>query len=370
MHPSILSRLRPPGPYRFLNSRRGSGFRGRVITLSPVSVGAGRPTMNDVARHAGVGLKTVSRVVNGEPRVSRAMAERVRAAIDELGFRRNEGARLLRRGRTACVGMVLEDVADPFSSTLTSAVEEAARKNDFLLLTGGSGEDPEQERELTLAFCSGRVDGLVIIPAGDDHRYLEAEIAAGIAAVFVDRPAGRIEADAVLADNVGGARAGVEHLLARGHRRVGFIGDDERIFTAAQRLRGYRDALAAAHLPDDPALVAMGRIESEFVRAALDRLLGGPEPATALFTGNNRATVAVLRELAARDSAPALVGFDDFELADLLVPGVTVVAQDVAALGRTAAQVLFERLTGDPSPARTIELKTRVIPRGSGEIAI
>lgn len=326
--------------------------------------------MNDVARHAGVGLKTVSRVVNGEPRVSAAMVERVRASIEALGFRRHEGARLLRRGRTACIGLVLEDVTDPFSSVLTRAIERAAQANEFLLLTGSSEEDPERERELTLAFCAGRVDGLVVVPAGNDHRYLEQEIQGGVATVFVDRPGGEIDADAVLTDNAGGASAGVRHLVERGHRRIGYVGDDDGIFTAAERLRGYRMALSEAGLDYDPALVATGHPDPDFVHAAVDRLIESSEPATAVFAGNNRTTVAVLREFAARQRHPALVGFDDFELADLLTPAVTVVAQDADALGRRAAELLFRRLTGDPSPARTVEVPTRLIVRASGEFVI
>ena len=325
--------------------------------------------MNDVARHAGVGLKTVSRVVNGEPRVSPARVQKVLAAIDELGFRPHEGARVLRRGRTACVGLVLGDVADPFYSVLTRAVERAARAHGHLLFTASSEEDADQERQLVLALCAGRVDGVIVVPTGRDHSYLEPDVAAGISVVFVDRPVQGIDADAVLSANADGARAGVEHLIRHGHRRIAHLGDAETIFTAAERERGYRSALAAAGLPYDPALVAMGRADPEFVRAGLDRMLGGPDPATAVFTGNNRATVAVLRELAARaDRRTALVGFDDFELADLLDPGVTVVAQDAAILGRSAADLLFQRLGGDRSPARTVQIPTRLVPRGSGEI--
>lgn len=332
--------------------------------------GNARPTMNDVARLAGVGLKTVSRVVNGEPRVSNAMADKVRAAIEELGYSPHEGARLLRRGQTACIGLVMEDVANPFHSALAGAVEQAARANGFLLFTASSEEDPAQERELTLAFCARRVDGLVIIPAAAaDHRYLKPEIDAGVVTVFVDRPAVGIDADAVLADNVGGTRAAVAHLLQRGHRWIGYIGDAIEIFTAAERLRGYREELAASGLPFDDSLVAMGHPAPEFVHAALDGMLAGAEPATALIAGNNRATVAVLRELSARDQKPALIGFDDFELADLLNPGVTVIAHDPVALGKTAADLLFRRLQGYRGPAQTIEIATRLVPRGSGEIA-
>jgi LacI family transcriptional regulator len=326
--------------------------------------------MNDVARLAGVGLKTVSRVVNGEPRVSEAMAERVRAAIEELGYSPHEGARLLRRGQTACIGLLLEDVANPFYSALAGAVEQVARANGFLLFTASSEEDAAQERELALAFCARRVDGLVIVPAASaDHQYLEPEIEAGVIAVFVDRPAVGIAADAVLADNVGGTRAAVVHLLRHGHRRIGYIGDAAEIFTAAQRLRGYRDELVDSGLPFNESLVAMGHPEPQFVHAALDRMLAGPEPVTALIAGNNRATVAVLRDVSTRPKQLALVGFDDFELADLLNPGVTVVAHDPVALGRTAADLLFRRLQGYRGPVQTIEIATRLVPRGSGEIS-
>lgn len=203
-----------------------------------------RPTMKDVAARAGVGLKTVSRVVNGEPGVTPDTERRVQEAIEALGFRRNDSARVLRKGRTATVGLVLEDLADPFYGPLNRAVEEVARTHGALLINGSSAEDPDRERELALALCARRVDGLIVIPAGDDHRYLEPEIRAGVATVFVDRPAGRIEADVVLSDSFGGARDGVAHLIAGGHRRIGFIGDHPRIHTATERLRGYRAAMA------------------------------------------------------------------------------------------------------------------------------
>ncbi|OKI40806.1 LacI family transcriptional regulator [Streptomyces sp. CB03578] len=328
-----------------------------------------RPTMKDVAARAGVGLKTVSRVVNGEPGVTPDTERRVREAIDALGFRRNDSARVLRKGRTASVGLVLEDLADPFYGPLNRAVEEVARAHGALLIIGSSAENPDRERELALALCARRVDGLIVIPAGDDHRYLEPEIRAGVATVFVDRPAGRIEADVVLSDSFGGARDGVAHLIAGGHRRIGFIGDHAHIHTATERLRGYRAAMADAGLPVAGSWVSLGSTEPERVRAAARSLLTGPDPVTAVFAGNNRVTVTVVRVLAERTPPVALVGFDDFELADLLRPAVTVVAQDPATLGRVAADRLFHRLAGAALPPARTELPTRLIPRGSGEIA-
>lgn len=333
-----------------------------------------RPTMKDVAARAGVGLKTVSRVVNGEAGVSTDTERRVNEAITALGFRRNDSARVLRKGSTSSVGLVLEDLADPFYSPLSRAVEEVARAHGALLINGSSAEDPERERELVLALCARRVDGLVIVPASGDHRYLEPEIAAGVATVFVDRPPGRIDADMVLSDSFTGAREGVAHLIAHGHRRIGFIGDLPRIHTAGERLRGYRAAMADAGLPVAESWVAPGGTEAERVRADAARMLDGTdgaEPVTALFSGNNRVTVTLVRELAApgrRERPVALVGFDDFELADLLSPPVTVVAQDPADLGRNAAEMLFRRLDGADDEPRRVSRPTRLIVRGSGEL--
>ncbi|RFU85081.1 LacI family transcriptional regulator [Streptomyces triticagri] len=324
--------------------------------------------MKDVAARAGVGLKTVSRVVNGEPGVTPDTERRVQEAIDALGFRRNDSARVLRKGRTASIGLVLEDLADPFYGPLSRAVEEVARAHGALLINGSSAEDPAREQELVLALCARRVDGLVVIPAGDDHRYLEPEIKAGVATVFVDRPAGRIDADAVMSDSYGGARSGVAHLIAHGHRRIGFIGDQPRIHTAAERLRGYRAAMEDAGLPVDSSWVSLGSTDPVRVRDAAAAILDGPSPVTAFFAGNNRVTVTLVRVLAERRRRVALVGFDDFELADLLDPGVTVIAQDSAQLGRTAAERLFRRLDGGRSGTERSVLPTRLIARGSGEL--
>jgi LacI family transcriptional regulator len=339
-----------------------------------VGVHGVRPTMKDVAEAAGVGFKTVSRVVNGEPGVNAATAQRVRVAIERLGYRRNDSARVLRRGRTASVGLVIEDVADPFYSELTRAVEEVARANGSLVLAGSSAEDPERERELVQTLCARRVDGLIVVPAGTSHEYLLPDLAAGMAVVFVDRPAGDIDTDTILTANALGARAGVEHLIRHGHRRIAFVGDAPQVFTAVERERGYREALAAAGLPADDSLVFMGPPRLTPIRAVLEEMSRLAEPPTAVLTGNSRSTVAVLRSLASVDGGAggrrrlALVGFDDFELADLLVPGVTVVAQEPRQLGRIAAELLFRRLAGDHGPSQRIELSTRLVARGSGEI--
>lgn len=317
--------------------------------------------MNDVARAAGVSLKTVSRVVNGEPGVHPGTAERVLTAIDELGFRRNPSARNLRRGvETGTLGLVVEDLANPFSSVLARAAEEVARAHDRHVLIGSSGGDADRERDLALGFCARRVDGLMIVPTAQRHEYLSGPVEAGMPAVFVDRPAADLEVDTALLDNAGAARRAVQHLAAHGHQQIAFLGDSPEIHTAGERLRGFREACTAAGLRTD--LTSMGPHTPDTVAAAVNG------PATALVAGNNRITVLVLRALAGRAPRPALVGVDDFELAELLDPPTTVVCHDSWELGRTAAEMVFARLDGESAPPRRLELPARLLPRGSGEV--
>ncbi|MFB9907908.1 LacI family DNA-binding transcriptional regulator [Allokutzneria oryzae] len=326
--------------------------------------------MSDVARLAGVSIKTVSRVVNDEPGVHPATAERVLAAIERLGFRRNLSARNLRRGSsTGTLGVILEDVGNPFYSVLTRAVEEVARSQGRQVLTGSSDEDPGRERELALEFCARRVDGLIVVPAGMQHGYLVPEMQAGMPVVFVDRPAGDVVADTVLVDNIGGTAEAVKHLAAQGHRRIAFFGDAPDIFTASERLRGFREGCARSGVRYGEDLVFMGPHTEAGIAGLLDRALSGTEPATAVVSGNNRITVHMLRVLYHRPTRPALVGFDDFELADLLNPPITVVQHDASMLGRAAAELLFARLEGDSSPPRRVVLPARLVARGSGEVS-
>jgi LacI family transcriptional regulator len=325
--------------------------------------------MNDVARLAGVSIKTVSRVVNDEAGVHPETSQRVLAAIEQLGFRRNLGARNLRQGvTTSTIGLLLEDVSNPFYSGLTRGVEEVARQYGRRVLTASSDEDPVQAKELALEFCARRVDGLLVIPAGREHGYLAAEMRAGTPVVFIDRPAGDIAADTVLMDNIGGIARAVTHLAQFGHRRIAFLGDAPEIFTAAERLRGFREGCALAQIPFSPEFVAMGPHDRSSIDGFLDSSLHAADPATALIGGNNRITIEILRALATRPERPALVGFDDFELADLLDPPVTVIAHDPKVLGRAAADLLFARMRGDDSPPRDLVLPARLVPRGSGEI--
>jgi LacI family transcriptional regulator len=328
--------------------------------------------MRDVAALAGVAIKTVSRVVNGVTTVDPVLAARVNEAADKLGYRPNLTASNLRRsdGRTATIGMLVEDAANPFSAALTRTVENAARERGVLVLIGSLDEDPARERELVGALIDRRVDGLVIVPAGRDHSYLIKEQRAGTCLVFLDREPQLLDADAVVSDNRQGAINAVNHLLDAGHRRIAYLGDRASISTAVQRFAGYRHALELAHLEVDEEIVLHQASTVEAAIEATEQLLALPDPPSALFTSQNLVTIGASRALRTLGlhRTVAHVGFDDFPLADMLQPGISVIAQDIEALGKLAAEILFRRLDGDQSPSRTLTVPTRLIVRGSGEI--
>jgi LacI family transcriptional regulator len=337
--------------------RENEGNDGRVT----------RATMVTVAEAAGVSLKTVSRVINGEPGVRPDTVEKVRAASAALRYERNDLAASLRHGaRSYTVGLIIEDVANPFYSAIAQAVEESARVRASLLITASAREDPARERELVTALLRRRVDALLIVPAGTDHRYVRDSFDTKI--VFVDRPPAKTKADTVLGDNAAGARRAVEHLLSAGHERIAFIGDDLALYTASERLAGYRQALTTAGIDVDDALVATGNGTSAAARSAARAMLtlSRVRRPTAIFTGNNRCTVGVLHALEGRRPRVALVGFDDFELADLL--GLTVVRTDSYRVGQLAAELAFGRIDGDDRAPRRIVVPSELVTRGSGEI--
>jgi LacI family transcriptional regulator len=332
-----------------------------------------RATMKDVASLAGVSLATVSRVVNESDDVRPDLAERVRDAVAVLGYRRDLTASTLRRTDrlSSTIALIIEDVANPFFSAVHRGIEEVARTAGVLTFASSSDEDPVRERELAEAFGARGVDGLIVVPCGSDQGYLARERDSGTPLVFADRPPRFLDADAVVVDNAGGARAAVEHLLAAGHRRIGYLGDRPSLFTAVERRRGYREALALAGVSGDPALERHGLVDSDGAATAVNELLLGPDPPTALFTAQNLITIGAIRTLRSRGEQQrvALVGFDDVTLADMLEPGISVVVQDPYALGRRAAELLFSRLDGYDGDSRLDVLPTELVARGSGEIA-
>jgi LacI family transcriptional regulator len=352
-----------------------------MTTLSTASAAAAatpdsmraRPTMRDVAALAGVSLKTVSRVVNREDGVSDDLVAKVERAATQLDYRPNLTASNLRRSdrKTATWGLLLEDVANPFSSAVHRGVEEVARELGVAVFAASMDEDPERERELVATFSSRRVDALIIAPTATEHAYLANEARNGIAVVFVDRPAFGFDADCVVTDNRAGSAAATRHLIEHGHKRIAFIGDYASIATANERYQGYVDAMAAAGVQLRPEFVMRDVHDAAQAATVVHALLALNDAPTAIFAAQNLITMGTVEAL--RDSGAqhriALVGFDDFAMANLLDPGVSVVAQDPRAIGRLAATLVNERLANAGGPASVHVVPSVLIARGSGEIA-
>ena len=330
-----------------------------------------RPTLREVARLAEVSIKTVSRVINGETTVDPELAERVHRAARALDYRPNLTARNLRSsdGRTRTIGVLLENVANPFSSTIHRAIEDTAGARGFAVFAGSLDEDPVRERTLALALVSRQVDGLIVMPSGDDQSYLAGEQAAGLKLVFVDRSPRGLLADAVVSDNVAGATEGVRHLIAHGHRRIAFLGDKRTIQTATQRFDGYVAALREAGVAVDEQLVRWDLHDEHSAQQAVQELVEQQRP-SALFASQNLVTAGAIRGLRALELQHriALVGLDDFMLADLLEPAITVVSQDPRRIGALACELLFARIDGDESRPHTRPVEMTLRVRGSGEI--
>lgn len=329
-----------------------------------------RATIRDVAALAGVGIKTVSRVINHEANVSAATRERVEQAVVALNFTPNQGAGALRRGdrKTLTLGLLLDAVDNPFSAAIHRAVEAVAWERGTAVFGASFGEDPSRERALVEAFTRRRVDGLVLTTISDDHTYLQTELEQGVPVVFIDRPPRGIEADTVLTDNRAASVTAVRHLLTHGHRDIAFLSDDLGVSTARERHLGYRDALGEAGVGEGPVRPGLRSVEAAY--EAVRDLLQGPDRPTAMFTSQNLVSIGGIRALhdLGLQHEVAMVGFDDVFLADMLEPALTVVAQDPGEMGRTAAVRVFARLDGDDSPAATSIVPARLVVRGSGEI--
>jgi LacI family transcriptional regulator len=333
-----------------------------------------RATMKDVAALARVSLKTVSRVINDEPTVNPELAERVRRAATQLQYEPNVGASALRRTdrRSSQIAVLLQDLANPYSSTVYRGVEDIAVARGVSVIGGSFDEDPQREYELTRLMIRHRVDGVIMVPASHDQHYLRREQEAGVAFVFIDRPPSMLQADQVLSASRDGARLAMKHLVSYGHRRIGYLGDLQSIYTAQERYAGYRLALRDAGLEFDERLVRLDLHSTPAAEAAASELLATATPPTAIFAGQNLSTIGAVRAIRARGRQyeVAIVGFDDFVLADLLEPAISVVAQDPALIAREAAGLLFARLDGATFEPRTIVTPTTLIARGSGEIRV
>lgn len=328
--------------------------------------------MKQVALLAGVGMKTVSRVVNSEPNVTPATAKRVWDAIRTLDYHVDMQAGSLRRagGRTRTLGLLISSVDNPFAGGIHRAVEDVSLRHGVSVFASSLEDDPAREVMAVREFMRRRVDGLVLTTASPDMSYLTSTAQQGLPIVFVDRAPAGIQADVVASDNRDAAALATRHLLERGHRRIALIADRPTIQTAAERRQGFLDELGRAGVPTGDVHVVSGVHDETESQRAMTALLAGPNPPTAVFSAQNLITVGVLHALraAGKERTVALVGFDDLPLADLLDPGITVIAQDSHTIGRLAAERVFRRLAGEQLALELTVVPTRLIERGSGEI--
>jgi LacI family transcriptional regulator len=325
-------------------------------------------TMADVARLASVGKMTVSRVLSGSAKVSSDTAERVQRAVRILNYQPNELARSLRSVHSRTIALILPYLYDPFFATCAHAVSTVATRHGYSVLITTSDEDAEVERKQAALMLRRRIDGIIIIPAPGEDDYLRGEDFANVHVVTLDRPAPHSRFDSVLVNNRAGARAGVAHLIGHGHQRIVFLGLSKALFTMQARYAGYREAMTqAGREPDSYIECKSGDDTVTIVHA----LLTGSRPPTALFAGNNLTMRYLLHALnTLRIEIPgqiALAGFDDFDIADVLQPALTVVRQPVYQIGEMAANLLFQRIARgeQPSKGNRVVLPTELVIRRS-----
>jgi LacI family transcriptional regulator len=325
----------------------------------------GKSILRDVALGAGVSLRTASRVLNDDPRVADATRSRVRDVMKELRYTPDLMARSLRAGTDATIGLVVESIADPFFSELVAAVESVTSEAGKSVLVASHHGDPEHERRIVGQMLERRVSGLLIVPTGSDHSWLQG---AGAPLVLVDRPAPGLDADVVGIDDREASFDAVAHLIAYGHRDIAYVGDYPHVATSAARLTGYREAMAANGLPVSDELVRASCPTAQTAGAAMSLLLAGDRPPTAVLSAATRCSLGVVPALHEhRRTDVALVGFGDFAMADMLVPAVTVVDHSAAAVGQAAAARLALRISEPGLASESLHVAVRLIERGSGE---
>jgi len=325
-------------------------------------------TMADVAKLAGVGKMTVSRLLSGSANVSRDTAERVQRAIRMLNYQPNELARSLRSVHSKTIALILPYLYDPFFATCAHAVSTVANAHGYSVLITTSDEKSEVEQKQATMMLRRRIDGMIIIPAPGEDDYLRADEFSKIHIVTLDRPAPHSRFDSVVVNNRAGARAGVAHLISHGHSRIAFLGLAHTLFTMQARYTGYKDAMSAAALPAQSYIECASPEETV---STVHSMFTGANPPTALFAGNNLTMRYLLHALnTLRIDIPghiALAGFDDFDIADVLQPALTVVRQPVYQVGEMAANLLFQRISSGEYPLKgnRIVLPTELVIRRS-----
>ncbi len=328
-------------------------------------------TLSEVAREAGVGTTTVSRVINGGLGVDPRTLERVQTAIRTLGYMPNQAARILKGDRTRTIGFVIPSIADPFFASCAEAAQAIARKNDSLLIVLTTQNEVRTELEAVHVLMRHRVDGFVIAPSSPDSTELRELVRRSpVPVVALDRPILGTEVSSVLADSFHGAQVAIRHLIGHGCKRIACFTGEPELYTIRERLRGYCETMTAAGME---CVIDASVVDHRTAERALKKLFQRKKPPHAIFTLKNSTTIDTFEILQKQKiSVPkkvALLGYDDFQLAGTVRPSISVIQQPIAEMGHLAAELLFERLLaakdGGGAEPRHVLLKTTFIPRSS-----
>ena len=326
-------------------------------------------TVKDIARLSQTSASTVSRVLTGRVPVAPQKREAVLQAIQAAEYRPNLLARSLKTKTTHSVGLLINDILNPFYSALARGVEDAASEAGYALMLCNTNEDAHREQQYLAMLRGKSVDGIILAPTGGSREAMEALLEAGTALVQIDRALPGLPAASVTLDNALGGFLAARHLLEAGHERIGFVTYAMGQSTVVQREEGCRRAAAEAGLPNNCAVCAVGfdLADTDMQVAAL---LETHRP-TALIAANNRLALAVLGFLKTRGlRVPddlGFVAFDDLEIFALLTPSLSAVSQPSYAMGRRAAEFLLTQLTSraDPGEQREVFTPTLIVRESS-----
>ena len=325
------------------------------------------PTLVDVSREARVSLKTASRVLNNCENVSEKKVAKIQAVMAQLGYRPNELARGLKSRKSSAIGMIVANLANPFIVNVIRAVQEAARSNGYVVIVASSGGDPDVERSEIEGLVRRQIDGLVIAPAETRRKSLSDILPPALRVVTFDQLIRTGQFDSVTVTNRRSAREATEHMLGHDLHRVVVIGARPHLYTTVERVAGYRESMRRSSLEPRVCLLKHeGLLTAEWLAK---EVLGVHKP-DAIFSLNWICSLHVLRGL--RELGKQIgrdirfISFDDFDLGEMLTPGLSVVRQPSEMLGREAARLLFDRLSGKmEEPPHAVVLPADLIIRGS-----
>lgn len=327
-------------------------------------------TIYDVATAAGVSISTVSHVLNGTRRVAKQTEERVLQAVKELNYRPNSLARALVRQETKTIALVVPDNVNPFFAELARSIENYGFAAGYSVILCNTDNNLDREADYLEMLISKRVDGVIVMTGdrGQAHWPLLQE--ARVAAVVFDCEDDPL--DSVLLDNYGGALRAVQHLLDLGHRRIACIAGPSRSedHSSGRRVLAYRDALKAANLCIDPALIVQGDWTYQSGSMATDALMELDNPPTAIFACNDNMAIGALAALHARKIAIpqeiSVVGFDGITLSAYTQPPLTNVTTSLVEVGEQLCQLLLDRINGQLHDlTQRITVGNQLIVRGS-----